>query len=61
MTALLWNRYFNCYLLTGQRAGVIYADTLMLLYEGIARTVEDYQPLIEAYYGNFITLHPSKV
>ena len=37
----------------GQRASVIFADTLMLLYEGIARIVEDHQPLIEACYGKF--------
>ena len=42
---------FSCYLPTDQRAGVAYADTLMLLYEGIARIVEDYQQLIEAFYG----------
>jgi hypothetical protein len=34
-----------------QRASVIFADTLTLLYEGIARTVEIHQPLIETYYG----------
>lgn len=32
---------------------MVYADTLMLLYEGIARIVEDHQPLIEACYGEF--------
>ena len=30
---------------------VIYADTLTLLFEGIARMVEIHQPLIETYYG----------
>ena len=44
---------------TEKRAGVAYADTLMLLYEGIARTVEDYQPLIEACYGKSMTLSVS--
>ena len=33
------------------RASVIFADTLTLLFEGIARTVEIHQPLIETYYG----------
>ena len=33
------------------RANVIFADTLTLLFEGIARTVEIHQPLIETYYG----------
>ena len=46
---------FSCYLPTDQRAGVAYADTLMLLYEGIARIVEDYQQLIEAFYGKSTT------
>ena len=36
---------------TDPRASVIYADTLTLLFEGIARTVEIHQPLIETYYG----------
>ena len=42
---------------TDQRAGVIYADTMMLLYEGIARIVEDHQQLIEASYGNYTAMH----
>ena len=33
------------------RYSVIYADTLTMLFEGIARTVEIHQPLIETYYG----------
>ena len=33
------------------RFNVIFADTLTLLFEGIARTVEVHQPLIETYYG----------
>ena len=33
------------------RSTVIFADTLTLLFEGIARTVEIHQPLIETYYG----------
>ena len=33
------------------RASVVFADTLTLLFEGIARTVEIHQPLIETYYG----------
>jgi hypothetical protein len=36
---------------TDPRASVIYADTLTLLFEGIARTIEIHQPLIETYYG----------
>ena len=35
-----------------KRAAVIYADTLTLLFEGIARVVEIHQPLVETYYGN---------
>ena len=34
-----------------KRANVIFADTLTLLFEGIARIVEIHQPLIETYYG----------
>lgn len=34
-----------------KRASVIYADTLTLLFEGIARIIEIHQPLIESYYG----------
>lgn len=30
---------------------IIFADTLTLLFEGIARTVEIHQPLIETFYG----------
>jgi len=33
------------------RANIILADTLTLLFEGIARVVEIHQPLIETYYG----------
>nr|CAD7404944.1 unnamed protein product [Timema cristinae] len=36
--------------LTDKRTNVIYADTLTLLFEGIARVVEIHQPLIETYY-----------
>jgi hypothetical protein len=35
----------------GARANVILADTLTLLFEGVARIVEIHQPLIETYYG----------
>uniref|UniRef100_A0A1B6DE98 Conserved oligomeric Golgi complex subunit 4 n=2 Tax=Clastoptera arizonana TaxID=38151 RepID=A0A1B6DE98_9HEMI len=34
-----------------KRAPVIYADTITLLFEAIARIVEIHQPLIETYYG----------
>ncbi|XP_035700546.1 conserved oligomeric Golgi complex subunit 4 isoform X2 [Folsomia candida] len=34
-----------------KRASVIYADSLTLLFEAIARIVEIHQPLIETYYG----------
>ena len=33
------------------RFSVVYADTLTLLFEGIARMVEIHQPLIETFYG----------
>ncbi|XP_076762206.1 conserved oligomeric Golgi complex subunit 4 [Xylocopa sonorina] len=34
-----------------KRASVIFADTMTLLFEGIARIVEIHQPIIETYYG----------
>lgn len=34
-----------------KRYPVIYADTLTLLYEGVARMINVHQPLIETYYG----------
>ena len=34
-----------------KRSNVIFADTLTLLFEGIARIVDIHQPLIETYYG----------
>ena len=33
------------------RASVLYADTITLLFESIARVVEIHQPLVETYYG----------
>ena len=36
---------------TDKRASVIFADTLTLLFEAIARIVEIHQPLVETYYG----------
>ncbi len=36
-----------------KRANVMYADTLTLLFEGIARVVEIHQPLVETYYGQY--------
>jgi len=35
----------------GARAQIIFADTLTLLFEGVARIIEIHQPLIETYYG----------
>ena len=34
-----------------KRANVLYADTLTMLFESIARVVEIHQPLVETYYG----------
>ena len=36
---------------TDKRANVLYADTITLLFEDIARVVEIHQPLVETYYG----------
>uniref|UniRef100_A0A3Q3MTN4 Conserved oligomeric Golgi complex subunit 4 n=1 Tax=Mastacembelus armatus TaxID=205130 RepID=A0A3Q3MTN4_9TELE len=37
--------------LSEKRAQLIFADTLTLLLEGIARVVETHQPIVETYYG----------
>ncbi|EOB09038.1 Conserved oligomeric Golgi complex subunit 4, partial [Anas platyrhynchos] len=37
--------------MSDRRAAVIFADTLTLLFEGIARVVETHQPIVETYYG----------
>ncbi|CAH2323868.1 conserved oligomeric Golgi complex subunit 4 [Pelobates cultripes] len=34
-----------------RRTALIFADTLTLLFEGIARIVETHQPIVETYYG----------
>ena len=39
-----------------KRANVLYADTITLLFEGIARVVEVHQPLVETYYGELFCL-----
>jgi len=36
-----------------KRSNILYADTMTLLFEDIARTVEIHQPLVETYYGLF--------
>ena len=38
------------------RVGVVYADTLTLLYESTARLIEKHSPLVETYYGPDWTL-----
>ncbi|XP_030749484.1 conserved oligomeric Golgi complex subunit 4 isoform X2 [Sitophilus oryzae] len=37
--------------LADKRYSIIYADTLILLFEGLARIVDTHQPLLETYYG----------
>ncbi|KAM7424057.1 hypothetical protein PAMA_000427 [Pampus argenteus] len=37
--------------LSEKRAPLVFADTLTLLLEGIARVVETHQPIVETYYG----------
>uniref|UniRef100_H2VA37 Conserved oligomeric Golgi complex subunit 4 n=1 Tax=Takifugu rubripes TaxID=31033 RepID=H2VA37_TAKRU len=46
----------NLHLATGgdlgeKRAPLVFADTLTLLLEGIARVIETHQPIVETYYG----------
>lgn len=38
-------------MLSDKRYNVIYADTLTLLFEGLARIIDIHQPLVETYYG----------
>ncbi|ENN80356.1 hypothetical protein HUJ04_002315 [Dendroctonus ponderosae] len=37
--------------LTDKRYAIVYADTLTLLFEGLARVIDTHQPLLETYYG----------
>ncbi|XP_066260041.1 conserved oligomeric Golgi complex subunit 4 [Euwallacea similis] len=37
--------------LADKRYPIIYADTLILLFEGLARVIDTHQPLLETYYG----------
>lgn len=37
--------------LSDKRHPIIYADTLTLLFEGLAKIIDTHQPLIETYYG----------
>ncbi len=46
--------------LLDRRANIIFADTLTLLFEGIARIVEDHQPLVDTYYGKFLNIYDLK-
>jgi len=36
-----------------RQANVVFANTLTLLFEKIARMVEEHQPSVETYYGLF--------
>ena len=42
---------FPSLLLLGDRAGLVYADTLMSVYEEIARKLDVYLVVIESCYG----------
>ena len=37
--------------LPDRRASVVFAETITMLYEDVARIVEAHQPLVETYYG----------
>jgi len=37
--------------LADKRYQIVYADTLVLLFEGLARVIDTHQPLLETYYG----------
>ena len=44
----------ECLFLDADRhANVVFANTLTLLFEYIARMVEEHQPFVETYYGKF--------
>lgn len=42
-----------CFLNADRHANVVFANTLTLLFENIARMVEEHQPFVETYYGEF--------
>lgn len=37
-----------------RQANVVFANTLTLLFENIARMVEEHQPFVETYYGKMV-------
>ena len=53
-----WDDMFS--LSSEERAGVVYADTLTLLYESLARCLETNQPVVETYYGTGYTTAPAE-
>lgn len=40
-----------------RQANVVFANTLTLLFEKIARMVEEHQPSVETYYGLFLNTY----
>lgn len=39
-----------------RRASVVFAETITMLYEDVARIVEAHQPLVETYYGKAVCM-----
>ena len=47
---IFWHCIYDFFL--DRKANIIFADTITQLFEGIARVIEDHQPLVDTYYGN---------
>lgn len=39
-------------LITDRHSNVVFANSLTMLFENIARIVEEHQPFVETFYGN---------
>lgn len=48
-----WAKGMCMFLTVDRHANVVFANTLILLFENIARMVEEHQPFVETYYGEF--------
>ena len=49
--SLLLSPFYSLPCTLAERVGVIYADTLMVLYETIARELHKYLEVVDSYYG----------
>ena len=49
--SLFFSPFYSLPCTLADRVGVIYADTLMVLYETIARELHKYLEVVDSYYG----------